>query len=289
MGQSTRSSETDMELNITKLINHPVVVPGLLGVSIFSAGVAAGVLLERLVEKPKESADIPAEENDHPRLFDPDDPPTQERLVITLDEALAMRAQEANEEALASSAEILFKEETEATEDYEPPTHIPEVMAEKTASRIDPPEAVPDAAPVPFNVLDAAEPDEWDWDTEMVKREANPEGPYQIHEEEYASRSMGFHVSPLLYYAVDQIVCDQNDPRDMMYDYAAKLGDFKFGYGATDVDTAFVRNPMERTDYQIVQMHDSYSESVMGIVYEDEAEQSELAHMDQPLRMRRLE
>ncbi len=275
-------------MDITKLIDHKVVIPGLLGVSIFSAGVAAGVLLERLVEKPKESADIPVETDAHPRLFDPDDPPKQERVMITLDEALAMRAEEINAEAMAAAESILW-EETEAAEDYEPPTHIPEVMAEKTASRIEQPKPEPDVAPVPFNVLDAAEDEEWDWDREVALREANPEGPYQIHEEEFASRSMGFHVSLLLYYAVDQIVCEQNDPRDMMYDYAAKLGDFKFGYGANDSDTAFVRNPSERTDYQIVQMHDSYSESVMGIQAESEAEQAELAHMDRPLRMRRLE
>ena len=282
-------------MDITKLINHKALVPGLLGVSVFSAGVAAGVVLERVLSSRGAKSDISPVENDHPRLFDPDNPPKPERVVITLEEALAMRKEDEGERPiLQSDLETIVGGDGEVikwVDGYNPPDYIPEVMAEKTASRVtpeDPRASEPEPVPVPFNVLESAE-EEWDWDVEMINREQNPEGPYPIHEEEYASQSMGFHVERLLYYAVDDIVCSESDPREMMYDYAAKLGDVKFGYGATDEDTAFIRNPKERTDYQIVQMHDSYSESVMGIVAEFEAEQDELAHMDRPLRMRRLE
>ena len=278
-----------MNLDLTKLINHKAVVPGLLGVSVFSAGVAAGVILERVLGKPKPSDHISAEVNDHPQLFDPDDPPKNDRLVITLEDAIAMSKEADEEPVLFSEIEpsvdgdgepIQWVEETEAAEYYEPPVHIPEAMLDKVASA---------DTPVPFNVLDAATPDEveeWDWDKEVLYREQNPQGPYAIHEDEYASGSANFHIQEMLYYAVDQIVCEQLDPRSMMYDHALKLGDVKFGYGTHDVDVAFVRNPQHRTDYQITQMHDSYTESVMGIVADDEADEAELAHMDRPLRMR---
>jgi hypothetical protein len=295
MVRSIRSWVIEMNVDFTKVINHKAVVPGLLGVSVFSAGVAAGVVLDRFLGKSKPPVHIPAEPQQHPRLFDPDDPPMPERVVLTLEEAIAIQADTKAEDAtiLWSEVEpavdgdgepIVWADEyvvqTEAAEDYEPPVHIPEVMAEKTASEV---------IPVPFNVLDAAEPEEWNWDKEVQYRELHPDGPYQIHEDEYASGSANFHIQELLFYGVDQIVCEQLDPRSMMYDYATKLGDVKFGYGAHDEDIAYVRNPRHRTDYQITQMHDSYSESVMGIVVEDEAEQDELAHMDRPLRMRRME
>lgn len=279
-------------MDFAKLIDHKAVVPGLLGVSVFSAGVAAGMALERFVLNAKKTVDISEETNDHPRLFDPDDPPKQERVVITLDEALAMRDVESTEPepvlwsdvepAIDGDGEPIkwVDEETLVAEDYEPAVHIPEVMAEKTASEV---------VPIPFNVLESAEVEEWDWEREVTKREENPEGPYPIHEEEFASRSVGFHIETLLYYGVDQIICDESDPRDLMYDYASKLGDVQFGYGSNDEDVAYVRSPKERTDYKITQLHDSYSESVMGIQYESEAEQDELAHMNRPLRMRRLE
>lgn len=309
MVRSIRSWVIEMNLDLTKLINHKAVVPGLLGMSVFSAGVAAGVILERVLGKPKPSNYISAEVDDHPQLFDPDDPPKNDRLVITLEDAIAM-SKEADEEpkfwsdvepAVDGDGEPIkfvdrvmeahsthlerkrLDEETEAAEYYEPPDHIPEALLDKVASA---------GTPVPFNVLDAATPDEveeWDWDKEVLYREANPQGPYAIHEDEYASGSANFHIQEMLYYAVDQIVCEQLDPRSMMYDHALKLGDVKFGYGTHDVDVAFVRNPLYRTDYQITQMHDSYTESVMGIVADEEADDAELAHMDRPLRMRRID
>lgn len=286
-------------MDINKLINHKALVPGLLGASIFSAGVAAGVALERFLESSK-ATHIPEEENTntHPQLFDPDNPPAPERMVITLDEALAMREQDrqggTDDDGDEEPIRWVDDPESDVPLIEQQVNYTREVMAEKTASRVTPADPRPEGPsedPVPFNVLSSADEvgEEWDWDREMTQREMNPEGPYQIHEEEFAAGAGGFHNGFLLFYGVDQIVCEQNDPRSMMYDHATKLGDIKFGYGATDEDTAYVRNVKERTDYQIVQMHDSYSESVMGIVYESEAEQAELQHMDRPLRMRKLE
>jgi hypothetical protein len=282
-------------MNITKLINHKAVGPCLLGGSVFSAGVAVGVLVERFLSKPKSVDHISVEENTHPRLFDPDNPPKPERVVITLDEARAMRDADKDEPRLEEFISPAEADDDEARWIDNPESDIPlmdqqiayvrEVMAEKTASNINP-------EPIPFNVLDSAEVDiegDWDWDVEVRRREKSPEGPYQIHEDEFASGSLGFHIETLCFYAVDQLVCAQNDPGDLMYDHATKLGDFKFGYGASDEDTAYVRNLADRKDYQIIQVHDSYSESVMGIMAEDALEHDELAHMDRPLRMRRLE
>lgn len=295
-----------MHIDFSKVIDHKAVVPGLIGLSVFSVGVAAGVVLERLVNRDKPEAHILAEPKGDPRLFDVGDIPGPERVVITLEEAISMqKAEESDAPKLWSDIEVPvdgdgepikfvdrileahgfprenLEEETEAAEYYEPPNHIPEVLLEKTASA---------GAPVPFNVLDAARDDEvvseWNWDKEVAYREGNPDGPYPIHEDEYASGSANFHIQELRYYGVDQIVCEELDPRAMMYDYGLKLGDVKFGYGAHDKDVAFIRNPKHRTDYQVTQMHDSYSESVMGIVADDEADQAELAHMDRPLRMR---
>ena len=289
-----------MQIDFSKVIDHKAVVPGLIGLSVFSVGVAAGVVLERLVNRDKPEVHILPEPKGDPRLFDVDDIPGSERVVITLEEAISMREQEPAEEGQTLFSEVeptvdgdgeaigWVDEQTEAAEAYEPPSHIPEVMAEKTASEVVVEVKVedPEGAPVPFRVLDAAEAETWDWDKEVAYREGNPDGPYPIHEDEYASGSANFHIQELRYYGVDQIVCEELDPRAMMYDYGLKLGDVKFGYGAHDKDVAFIRNPKHRTDYQVTQMHDSYSESVMGIVADDEADQAELAHMDRPLRMR---
>lgn len=260
-----------MNFNFSKLLNSKAIVPALAGTSIFAAGVASGVVLEKFVGKPKDiSNDV---KDTQPRLFDPDNPPpVEERLVITMDDILKGRLPEPDQ-----TSEKPFGDEYPPGVTDGPVDYIPEVMAEKTPSA------------VPFNVLDSGEnpAPAWDWETEVPKRQANPEGPWPICEDEYASSSNTTVI--LRFYAVDQIMCSDADPREIFYNYPEKLGDFTFGHGASDVDQAYVRSFKDRTDYMIIQMHDSYSESVMGLIAEDEADRSELMHMDRPRKMRRLE
>lgn len=270
---------------LSTIVNSDATVPALVGISGVLLGVSAGVLLERTLQEKRKSEPQPLETNTHPRLFDPDDPPREDegRVVITLDDALRLR-----EEARLEGA-------TEAAEDYEPPVYIPDVLAEKVASGVTPPtpqdprgEEPVDPAPVPFCVLDAAD-EAWDWARETNYRELHPEGPYSIHEEEFASMDAGYHIEMLLFYEGDEVMCSENDPMDVMYNHALKVGDLRFGYGTTDKDVCYVRNPGERTDYKITRMYDLFSVAVMGIEEESAAERDELAHMDRPLRMRRLE
>lgn len=281
-----------MNKALSTIVDSEWTVPALAATSGALLGVAAGVLLERELQKRKRKSEPAPEVNPHPRLFDENGNPNfpqgedsdETRVVITMDDAIRLREAERDRE----------DPEGYRHEWVDGPPHIPEVLAEKVASGVTPTDPRPEnpmdpnPAGVPFNVLDSAL-ERWNWDRETTYRDQNPEGPYPVHEEEFASADAGYHVELMLFYEADEFVCQEDDPRDVMYDAPLKLGDLRFGYGSTDPDVCYIRNPRLLTDFKITRMRESYEVAVMGLEAETEAEQDELAHMDRPLRMRRLE
>lgn len=93
----------------------------------------------------------------------------------------------------------------------------------------------------------------------------DPDGPHIISIDEY---SEGYHNNSnvtLTYYELDDVVAE---PDDSILDNVDKtIGEdtlLKFGEGSEDKDIVYVRNNRISTDFEIIRVHKSYSETVIG-------------------------
>jgi hypothetical protein len=113
----------------------------------------------------------------------------------------------------------------------------------------------------------------WVYDDELSTR--TKEEPYIIHEEEYIADEMNFHQDTLTYYAGDDIMADSDDTP--IYNYQGLMGELKFGHGSTSPDVVYIRNEGLHIEWEIVLHQGSFSEEVLGLEMETNAEE-ELHH-----------
>jgi len=104
----------------------------------------------------------------------------------------------------------------------------------------------------------------------IVKKERpveKSETPYIISVDEYSDPEVNYHRSTLTYYEVDDVLADQND--GIVTDVDRTIGDdtlLKFGNQSDDKDLVYVRNDKISTDFEVIRVHKSYAEDVVGII-----------------------
>lgn len=102
----------------------------------------------------------------------------------------------------------------------------------------------------------------WDYASELSKRD--PSKPYIIHQDEYKNSEKGFNHVAYTYYAVDDVLVDEDDTPIPHADIVVGQDNLRFGHGTDDVDVVFVRNEHMELEMEICRTHQSYEEEVLG-------------------------
>jgi hypothetical protein len=126
--------------------------------------------------------------------------------------------------------------------------------------------------------------DDWDYAVEDKYREANPDGPYVLHEDEYIRNDLGFRQSTLTYYSKDEILADDNETP--MYNFKALTGDLRFGHGSGNENIVFVRNAALRMEWEILFHNGWFMKEVHGLDVEQSFEEEDLKHGNTPRKFK---
>lgn len=108
---------------------------------------------------------------------------------------------------------------------------------------------------------------EFDYEHEL--RERKGKTVYVIHKDEVGERGEEYSEGVLLYYEVDDVVCDDDD--HVIDNVDVVLGDFasKFGYGSEDVDKVYIRNEDLMVDYEVTRSSTSFAEDRLGLQHSE--------------------
>lgn len=117
---------------------------------------------------------------------------------------------------------------------------------------------------------------ESDWDEEAEVASRIDGEPYVIHETEYMENRGDWTQETVTYYAGDDMVADQADTP--MYGHAKILGELKFGHGATDPKTVYIRNPQIHKEFEVLHHSGYFAVEVLGNTIEQEYAESDLKH-----------
>jgi hypothetical protein len=91
------------------------------------------------------------------------------------------------------------------------------------------------------------------------------EYPYVISIEEFSEERDDFDKISLSFYDVDRVLTDENE--DVITDIDSVIGTealSRFGVVSENPDVVYVRNEQLSTDYEIICIHDSYAEAILG-------------------------
>lgn len=110
-----------------------------------------------------------------------------------------------------------------------------------------------------------------DWNYEQELKGRSPEEPYVIHQNEYEHSNPNYSKVVFTYYSVDDIIADTEDNHQIsLAESTVGSQNLKFGHGADDVDTVYVRNDILEVDMKIERVNKSYEEEVLGLNRHDD-------------------
>jgi len=156
----------------------------------------------------------------------------------------------------------------------------------KSEVEVEPERPVKPPVPVaPARPLRAGPPSNmvgWDYDAE-VKARAEAEGePYVIHQDE-RNEDPGYNTVVYTYYAVDDVVTDEDNRPLPHAQEIIGINNLKFGHGTDDDDVVFVRNEDLELEMEICRLHKSYEVEVLGL----DGPGPEIEHSAHPNRKRK--
>lgn len=104
---------------------------------------------------------------------------------------------------------------------------------------------------------------DWDWNKEVTSR--TEDEPYVIHLREFEEPTEGYNRVTYTYYAIDDVLVDEDEKPLPHGDMIVGQNNLKFGYGTEDPDTVFVRNDKLELLMEICRSPGSYEEDVLGL------------------------
>lgn len=133
------------------------------------------------------------------------------------------------------------------------------------------PEVVSDNAPARVNNVFTSRRG-WDQAAEESKREARPDEPYVISEEEYLENELDFEQSSLTYYAGDNVLTDEKDAPIDMIDMVVGSGNLeRFGHGNhSNGNIVFIRNPGTKMEFEVALHEGKYAHEVLGFIQHED-------------------
>ena len=123
------------------------------------------------------------------------------------------------------------------------------------------------------NVFDEARSDDdpdFDYEHELLWREQNPGIPYVVSQEEFMQNEGDNQQSTLTFFTGDEVLLDERDAP--IPDVKATLGPHldKFGYGASQSNLLYIRNPKMGMDFEVVKSDGKYAHEVLGLQHSNE-------------------
>jgi hypothetical protein len=107
----------------------------------------------------------------------------------------------------------------------------------------------------------------WDWEIEKECR--GPDEPYIIHHDEFFEKEADMYSQTCLtYYKGDNILCDEEDTP--LYGFERIVGELKFGHGSLDSNVVYIRNERLEAEYEVTLDHGYYQVQVLGQAIEDD-------------------
>jgi hypothetical protein len=134
-----------------------------------------------------------------------------------------------------------------------------------------------DQEPEPVGVF-LRDDDDWNYEKELSTR--TRETPYVLHYDEFINGEMGFDQETLTYYAGDDIMADSNDT--VIYNHEGLMGELKFGHGSNDPAVVYIRNEVIHMEWEILLHETTFTQEVLGVELEHEAEEQEIHHSAVP-------
>lgn len=106
--------------------------------------------------------------------------------------------------------------------------------------------------------------EDWDYNKEISTRDRNH--PYIIHQNEYFEKFPEYQHLEWTYYAGDDILCDERDEIVVRPELVVGEENLKrFGHGADDVNTIYIRNDRLELEWEITRSFKSHAEEVLGL------------------------
>ncbi len=106
---------------------------------------------------------------------------------------------------------------------------------------------------------------------EDLSKKGDPDGyseiPHVISLEEFSEGASHFFKETLYFYEDDDVLTDESE--EVAVDIVSLLGEDaldSFGQESEDPEVVYVRNAKLRTDYEVIRLSKSYSETVLGIM-----------------------
>lgn len=101
---------------------------------------------------------------------------------------------------------------------------------------------------------------------DVVTSENKQVSPYVITADEFGDASLGYDKSTIFYYNNDDTLADENE--EIIPDPDAIVGEdalLNFGESSGDKDIVHVRNERLGIDYEVIRLHKSYRDVILGI------------------------
>lgn len=130
------------------------------------------------------------------------------------------------------------------------------------------------AAPIKRNVFESDNPDTYfDFEEEMERREARPDDPFVITQEEFNDNDTGNDQTSLTYYDGDDVLTDSNDQVVDNIDKTVGVENMlRFGHGSGDPEIVYIRNPKLGLDIEVAHSDGKFAKEVLG--FDDELQHS---------------
>lgn len=110
--------------------------------------------------------------------------------------------------------------------------------------------------------------DDWDWKTEYEIRADADDQIYVLHQDEFEENNDGFSQATYIYYTQDDILVDEDDLKTILSNEENLIGSRalqKFGHGADDYNTVYVRNSRLEMEMAIHRVNASWEEEILGL------------------------
>jgi hypothetical protein len=207
-----------------------VLVPAIVGVSTFFIGVGVGYALHKFK--------------------------TRSRVVETITKA---------EDPEVFQQELPFDEGPRTVLRFEAPKVEEEesIVQEAEEEYYVPPEEDDDKGDYLVNPLRGVENDEWIWEHEIERRNAEPGRPYVIHYNEYSAQELDYPQESVMYYEGDDVVCDSKD--EAIYAKDRLMGPLLFGHGSLDPNVVYIRNEKIEMEWEVLRNPGHFGIEVEGL------------------------
>lgn len=255
-----------MNDKLEEVVNHPLFVPTVVGITTFIGGFGAGFFFaKKRLETEITYTDFEIHEVEivdlDPEGTDEVVETTQAPTPVVIDEEVAKEKGIIKVDSLKDLSGSMLTVPDETGE--EEPVEVVEVTEEVVVTE-----------EVTEEDSDAEDGIPWDWDEELGKRLSTE--PYILHLEEFTANELGFSQYALTFYSIDEVLVDDNTVP--VYNHSGVVGDLKFGVGSGQEDVVYIRNHELKAEYEITRLDQSYAYEIHGLEVEQNEKVKDLRH-----------